>query len=617
MGAAQSSNVSQAVTNVSNFVSNSTTANTDQVSQVAEQVEINNCTIQLSGDFNVNSSSKLMETNNQIVSAKQDANLNNNIQQQMLQEATSKVGFLGIGYASASNSANEMVNSTTQITNDINASANQYSNIGESFTCDRSTIIADNLNIGFYSNSDFLSSQTLNNTQTATIVNSITQKVTQKATATVEGIAGLILALLLILAVIIYAIGKPLSTGSAKVAVGGGLAFALAGIISFMYIRNTSPFFSKPSNCINHSAIGMGTGADIPDCIEMSNKQIDLDSPPTKYIYAVIPGGASQSGGNLVQMAIAQISGQSKSGAGPNGGYRIDTMINLAAKIAKYQQYADLIGIPNIPNPLYDPGVVVPTGDSNNPYYGIPDLFIPNEGGQQGSSGSICTPGTASVGPVDKNTKISFIDCYANKDGLVPSPYGSFSYPANLWGSDGFTNVPFNGVANLNMDNMKPGSWLDYINLQGIYGPSASYKGYDEKTDRILFARFVLCDIIGNIDLHHWVSPNEIIKFISDKNVVTIGVAATQKTPDSEPVPNYPNDTYFYHPDSVDKWEDGLQGTGYIQGQVGVLNDRQYKFEKFMKKIGIWIIVGILVLTLGYMFYSHKQNKKEESKPNK
>ena len=173
MGAAESNNVSSAVTNVSNFVEQSTTANSDQVNEVKESVNLHNCTIKLRGDFNVNESAKLAVINNQIVQAHQNTNLNNNIQQQMLQQAVSKVGSLGIGYASASNAASEFVNNSNSIINAISGSASQYNSTNLSFDCDRSYIEANNLNINFNSSADFLSTQTLKNKQVNKIVNDV------------------------------------------------------------------------------------------------------------------------------------------------------------------------------------------------------------------------------------------------------------------------------------------------------------------------------------------------------------------------------------------------------------------------------------------------------------
>lgn len=578
MGASQSSNVATAVTNLSNFVSNSTDANDNQASNVVNRVNLENCTIKLSGDFNVSESANLFETNNQIVSSIQDANLNNNIQQQMLQQAQSKVGFLGIGYSSASNASHEMINATSQIVNDMNVSANQYSNVNQEFECDNSTIIADNINIGFYSNSDFLSSQTLNNSQTATVVNNVSQKVDQRATATVQGISMLMIGLLAILAVFIYAVQAPLSSGAGKVAVSVALVFVLVGLVSFMYIRQTSPFFAQPANCINNSAIGMGNDPNV-SCINMTNQELELIYPPTKYIYGLTPSNSSVSGGNLVQMAIAQISGQSKSDSGPNGGYRVDTYNNLANVISKYLPYANQLGIPNIPNPLYIPT----TSNAKTPYYAIPIEYMGGQGNN--GQGSLCTPGIAAVG--SNSDPSDFTSCIKSTNKSQGRPYNPTAFAQ--------TSDPSLAVANLNWSD-----WEDYILVQGKYPPTPGNN--QEKDKRILFARFVLADIIGNIDLHHWTEPYELVKFIRSDNTVVIDFAGDQNGN-----PKYPNDTYFYKPNSTQSWDDGMTGSGTIRGQVGVLNDRQYKFDSFMKRIGAWIILLIIIAIFGYMYYKHKK----------
>lgn len=574
MGSSQSKNVSKAVTNVSNYVSNSTTVNTNQVNNVESDVNINNCTISLLGNLNVRSSANLMQSNNQIASSLQDANLNNNIQQQMLQESTSKVGFLGIGFADASNSANSLVNATNKITNDVRQSANQYSNTSNTFTCNKSTIDAKNLNISFNSDSQFLSSQTLGNTQTARIVNNISQKIDQKSTAIVEGMGMFLLALLLILAVIIYAFGKFLDSGVAKIAVSIGLGFFLIIIITLMYLRSTPPLFSKKSECIKHSAIGLGN-QQIAECVNIEgNKQIYLELPPTKYIYPILPGESSTSGGNLVQMAIAQISGQSKSGAGANGGYRVDTYRNLESRIKKYSQYANLLGIENIPNPLK-----LPEPADSKSYYAIPEQYMPNLG--DSGNGSKCTPGTVSVGTLSDPSNFNICT-----DPNQPQnyPYGRPFNPSAFSKTDN----PYLGVANLNLE-----AWKNYLAI-------------DSDNTKALFARFVLCDIIGTIELHYYVKSNELVKFVDEDNKIKIGLPS-----------EYPEDSYFFRPDSsVNSWASEVSSPGYIEGYVGQLDDRQYRFNTFIQNIGIWLMLGLIILTFIYMFiYKDKDSIKKESTP--
>ena len=564
MGAARSSNVARAVSNVSNFVSNSTTANTSQANRLRETISFRDCTVSLSGDFNVNASSKLMQTNNQIVKALQDTALQNNIQQQMSQEATSKVGFFGIGYASASNNSNQIINATSQIINDMNTSANQYSDANQSFECNRSTINAKNLNIDFNSNASFLSSQTLNNPQTAKVVNNVSQSLQQKASATVEGMGLGLIFWILLFALIIYALGKPLDTAAGKLTVSFIVLFAFVGLLVWMYVRNIPPLFAEPIQCINHSAVGMGDA----DCVDMTANKIYLSSPPKRYIYSILPTQTSPSGGNLLQMAIARASGQSPSDQGANGGYRADTANNLTTLLARYEPFAYSLGIPNVPNPL-----TVPTR-SDGSYYAIPIQYIPGLGDT--GDGSRCTPGIASVGDnISTNTDIN--KCLST--GLNPRVLSS-------------TKVPSAAIANLNIQE-----WNTYLN---------------QATDdtRALFARFVLCDIIGGFDLNIWAMPGELIKFTDENNTETINSST-----DANGNINYPNDTYHYHPDGTADWKNGLSGTGYIEGQVGQLDTRMYRFGQFMKKIGISIIVALVFFAIGIMIYNHATHKPEQSVP--
>ena len=563
MGASQSSNVSEAVTNLTNFVSNSTSANTSQVIDVETNVKIKNCNIQLQGDLNARSTAKLRQTNTQIVNAQQDANLRNSIQQQALQQAQSKVGFLGIGYADAQNSSSELVNSSNTITNDMKASASQYSSVFNKFICDNSTIIADNMDIGFYSDSDFLSSQTINNTQTARVVNNISQKVDQSAKATVEGLGALLIGFLAIIAVIVYGLGKPLSSGSAKVAVVGICGFLTVGSVVYMFLQNTPPFFAKPQNCINGSAVGMGTGADTYECVDHKTQSIRIESPPPRYIYPVLPGESGLfgpgPGGNLLQMAVAQAAGVNKSGAGANAGYRVDTALNLQGRIRSYDSLASKLGIANVPNLLYVPL----SGKDDKPWYSIPEEFV--AGSASSGNLSLCTPGTAQVGTDGDST--DFSSCAKT----APSALGGWRYNPSAWkDSNLFTDNPAQGIANLNI-----GEWREYTS--------------DPKRDS--FARFVLCDIVGGIDLHIYMKPDELVKYIGDDNKVMVGRASEMD----------PANVYVFHPMG--------SGGGTLSGQVGYINTRQYKYSGFMKRVGVWLLVGILLVGILLVFSRSSPSK--------
>jgi hypothetical protein len=574
MGKAQSKNVSRAVTNVSNYVSNNTTANVKQANNVFNSTEIKDCNIELSGDFNVSNTSKLVQTNRQIASAMQDVNLQNNIQQQMLQQAQSNVGFLGVGYASANNSTNQLVNSTTQITNDVTASADQYSFTKNRFECNRSTIIADNINIGFDTTSDLLSSQTLKNNQTAAVINKVSQKVDQRATATVEGIGGFLIAMLAIVALIVYACTKPLSSGGMKVAMVIITLFVAALVVLKMYKDQQPPFFSPPANCIYNSAIGVGTEDDNIECNNFSNGKVYLETPPTKYIYGIYPGATSPQGGNLVQMVISYISGQNKNNAGINGGYRVDTYKTLQTRLNSYNRYLSKVGLSEsdaLPNPLN----VLTT---NGMYYKIPKEYIGNTSSKTDSSSS-CTPSI-----IQLDTTGAGADRIECKPGKRNPEY----YNVGALGPNPTTSDPTMGIANLNKDG-----WETYLNKSHV-----NYK------KRALFARFVLCDILGNFDLNIWASGDELVKFIDKNGNLVIDVAYSNGTI------KYPEETYFFNPFSdINNWVDGMTSSGQLEGSIGVLMTNEYKFQQFMRGTGIFIILVIVLIVGIYMYYS-KTNKK-------
>lgn len=583
MGSAHASNSASAVANVANFINNSTTANSAAVNIVEQHTDINNCKIKLSGDFNVHDSAVLVQKNNQIIAAKQDANVSNNIAQALLQQAQSTVGTLGIGFADANNSASEMVNDTNQIINAMTVGCGQYSSVDQSFTCQNSNITAKNLNIGFSSSSDFLSTQTLNNDQVANVVNDISQTIQQKATATVEGIAGMLIMILLGIAVIIYVAAKPLSSGGGKLAVGVSLCFVIVGILIVMYLRGNPPFFSSMNECINNSSVGMG---ETSSCINTQRKKIYLAHPPIKYIYGITPLDTSQPGSNLVQMVIAANSGQDIStGSGSNGGYRGDTYKALEQVLNQgtpggptdYNGFASKLGIPMIPNPLYLPS---PDGKT---YYKVPPEFSPVDPDKDNNS--ICTPATIQVG--DTTSPSSLKNC---PQIAAPSAFTTITNP----GVDDWPNI----VANLSIDE-----WSNYINMKGTYAKGIKgYKDNDEGMIRALFARFVLCDILNttSLDLHHYVTGMEYVKYRDSNNILQVGLAKDMN----------PNEIYLYHPYSFPgSWSSGIVGPGYIMGQVGVVNDSSYRFQNFMKKSGGWIMIAILFGIFAFMFYIWWKNK--------
>ena len=578
MGAAKSSNVADAVTNVANYVTQSTNANTTQVNTVSQNIDFRDCFVKVKNDFDIIEAATISVANNQIIQAKQDANLQNNIQQQMLQQATSKVGAIGIGYSDASNAATEMVNSTNSVVNTINAVATQNSYNTQSFTCDRSYIEANNLVIDFSSSGNFLSNQTVKNDQVAKIVNDVSQTVQQKATATVEGIFGLLIAILIVVAVIIYSVLKPLSSGGVKFIIMIATVLLLVGIMVKMYISSSPPFFAPTEQCISGSIWSCQDS----DCINTKpNSSLRLKNPPLRFMYGVTT--STKDLGNLLQMAIAakNPSSSSGSGGGDNGGYRMDTYNLLDTSLVNNQSYNIYInnngylGVPMVPNPLMNP---CPTDQSAGRYYAIPDQYKITTSTAPGSIYGLCTPGTI---PGVSNDVPQQISC------------NQIINPNNL----NLTNDPSQGIALLNIK-----AWNDYLNMVNptSIGPK------DSQVARLSFARFVLADIVGNIDLHIYMQTDtDPIRFIDENSNIIYSMPGY-----------YPDKCYKFVPDtdySINS-DKGITGPGKLVGNMGICNTKKYKIGQFMKKIGIYIFVFVSVGSFGYMFFP-KKNSGNEEKP--
>lgn len=587
MGAAQSSNVSESVADIANFVQQSTTANASQTNANYNKVNFENCNIDIGNDITIEEKQTLAEQNYQIVKAKQNANLMNNIQQQALQSAMSKVGTLGIGYADAQNSATQIINSTSQIIDDMVTSASQYGYSNNQFDCENSTIKAENFNLDLSSTNQYLSSQVLNQQQTAQIVNDVSQSIQQKASATVEGIAGLLIAICLVIAVVFYSISKPLSSGSGKVAVGIGLIVLLAIIFTGMYLRGAPPFFGDQQTCVNGSNLGRGSDLSV-NCTNQQDNSININNPPLRYVYPIF----AEKQANLLQMAISAAS-TGNGVAGDNGGYRGDILDSLNNQIQNILSVpAGIAGVANIPNPLVyyvDPTVKQPQ------YYIIPPQYQMSTSGQ----GGVCTPGIIQVG--DSNSP-----SFQNPSNASDCPSGDYGM-VNSSSLQSVSSIPSDTstiIANLNRDG-----WSDYFAITGAY-PSIGTS--DTTENRLLFARFALCTLLNqtsqSIDLNVYIDTNELVSYVGSDGTLITQVAGTQT---SNPL------VYQFSPlTTISQWDEGARLTsgGKLIGKVGVWDTKETKFQTFMRKIGGWIMIGIIVCVFMYMAYTEYKKKGSEEK---
>lgn len=571
MGAAQSNNVAEVVSNVSNFVSNTTSANTDQVRQVSQTVNWIDCNVE-ADKINVNYASEFVAKNIQIANAKNSTDLQNAVQQKMLQEATSKVGSLGIGYASANNAANQTANVSNSILNAMNVTAEQFSSTRQEFNCIGGSIKTHDLNINFNSSEDFFSSQTLDNQSVNKAVNDITQSIDQKASATVEGLGDFLIALAILIGVIGYVLFKPLDSGPAKIAVGTGLCVALGALVVWAYMSSLPPFFSEEDRCIKNSNTGLGKY----NCDFYKKDSIKLDSPPFRYSYPLTPDNNPTDKGNLLQFAISSTAIGNGKTPGDNGGYRMDTLITLANKIGdnKFVSLATKIGVPNIPNPLYNPADIWKTKDSK-PYYAIPAYFSVSAGIGGDPTAGCLTPATMRI---DGNaSKDSCPVCPRMISGgniqITPLPNPISVNPECEILST--TTDSRNGVANFNQDG-----WRDYLEGNGLT--------QEQKDKRSLFARFVLGEIIGaKYDQNVYLRDYEPVRIQNDNGDIQYTIAS-----------EVPDKVYKYKPVVLSSFSDGQIGGGTLEGEIGYCDSPKYHFNSWARKYGP--ILGIFLLIVAF-----------------
>lgn len=549
MGAATSSNAVKAVSDVTNSVTNATTANANQVSKMKNSDVFSNCNVILSGDLTIDQTATLSQVSKQIASASSNTSFNNLISQTILQEASSTVGSMGVGYANASNSASVFANSSNTISNDLSVSANQFGDTSNSFLCSNSTIIAKNIDINQSISSDFLSDQTLKQDNTSKIVNDISQSVTQKASAKVEGLAGFLIALAVLIGVIGYSSVKVAASPMILIPV---LLIVIVSVGTGMFLRKTPPFFSDPSIC-NPSNIGTCSES---ECGDLKQNNIKITEAPLRYIYPISQSGYNSQNGNLLDICVISI-GKELDQKPSNNGYTTKVMNAFDSQYKnKFEDLRKQCNADPIPSLLYNP-------EDTGGVYLIPDEYR-TDGGNPSSS--ICTP-----------KHIQFSELSNNPINGCPLVTGK-----NYLNSG---SADQEGIANLNIDE-----WNTYLQ-----NPKNSQ-----------FARFLLLYIINkNLDTSIYINENEIVGYVNSSGLRIYDIASNVPT----------NKKYKFLPiNPIDNFNDGISKGGLISGYFGVCQDNDYKLNKFMRHVGIWIMLGILILTILFIIFKYKQTKISKTK---
>jgi hypothetical protein len=560
MGAATSQNLSKSVSDVSNSISNSTFADQSQINQDYNELTLDNCKIIADDDININLIKESVQKSKQITQAQSDTNLDNNIQQKMLQEAQSTVGSMGIGFASATNNASMFSNISNQVKTSVGATSEQWSKGDNDFYCKDSILKGRNISISLSGKSSAFNDQVVDSISNTEVVNTVSQSIDQKAKAKVEGLAAFFVALAILIGAIGYTFAKPLSTGPFKIVLVVILGLILFTIGVFMYIKKTPPFFNDDNDCsLNQPLIG-GCEA---DCINYKTKTFTVKQPPLKYSMQLL--GGSQGSGLITDTNLCQVVISARKASEFNGGYTIATMSALNSKSNQlWTQIRDAINITSMDPP--PPLLINPHSDPENKAYQLPDTFRTDKIDATRDAGK-CTPRIAVY----------------NNDG----DDGPCSTSKSKLTEVNFTNSSETLIANFNKSE-----WETYLR--------------DLNESQVAIIRFFLWRLSGmEIDLSVYILDDEIVQY---KNIKT-NLTEMKKASDVK------DEGYIFKFETTSGYDmkNGLVSGGKLTGKLGTCNDNTYKFHKFMRNIGSWLILLLIIAV--FVFILKPRKTKTSKKP--
>lgn len=560
MGAAQSSNVANATTQITNYVQNSAEVDNSQVQNIEQNIRLGKgCEIIASGNINITSLATTIAKNQQLNQALNNTSINNQIQQKMLQTAASTVGSMGVGYADASNSASMYANASSTIVNTTKSVSSQVANIDQNFSCEGSYIKGKNINIGMSSNSQDISDQILKTQDVNDVVNQVSQSIEQKATAKVEGLAGFILALAVLVAALGYTVAKPLSSGSMKIVIVVIVLLAVGGLMAFMYLKKTPPFFTDDNVCNPHSNLGGNCSS---GCINQTKQTISIDGTPLRYSLA-LPGGQQGTGttSDLLGTAIAGVVNSLNNGNPVNNqGYNMDAKIQVGNKMANLVNSLKKSCPDAIPSDPLPELMVNPYGnDDSQKGYGIPVQYM------YGTGDGSCTPNSIQI-----------------KGSIAPSSFSKCPTAVSS-GTAGLNVVDILGAPEQVIANANDDAWKQYCTDSTI---SAT-----ELKKRQMFARFVLGRLSSpDMDMTVYTDSGEIISYLDDNANTVYSIASAD-----------PNNSYHFQPSgSAFSMLDSNSDGGKVVGIFGVCDDSTYKLHQFSLKAGIPLFT---IFALGIVMY--------------
>ncbi len=238
--------------------------------------------------------------------------LTNDIAQQMAQKAISTTGALGIGFAQATNAANQYVNSSTFISSSVTNSAQSMVNSQSSMSCIDSNWTNVDTTTTF--GSDYSANQALTNNSVQNAVTSISQSLTQEATATVQGLAAIIIVIIICITIALFALTGPIDQAAGNKVLMGSLLVGIPGIVIVCLWASQSGPFTTPTICNKNSSFTCGSDS----CIDIVNYSagtpgstpLTLQTAPLRYSLHLLGAdgsGSSPGYAGLLRMAIATV----------------------------------------------------------------------------------------------------------------------------------------------------------------------------------------------------------------------------------------------------------------------------------------------------------------------
>jgi hypothetical protein len=318
MGISYSSNVAKSVAEITNEVLQDTKTESNFVADNDISQSFSNCKVD---SLDIDSASKNTMLARQVVKALQNTNVSNQMSQKLVQKATAENADFGIGYASASNVASAMASSSTNISQTMYTAANQVVQTVQNFQCNDSYI--GRISIKNTSSNDFLTKQTVEQTQTSSIVNNITQDIDQKATAKNTAFIAWIV-ILVVLILLFVGGGLSLTKQLKNIGAAAGesdpnastkrrwttmAGLFMLSIILFIIVMavlaalKAPPFFNEPPyTTINESS--RKKGCDSQNRLQGKVVSVALKRPPLRYAFPIIGDGGDNSDVSLVVLAI-------------------------------------------------------------------------------------------------------------------------------------------------------------------------------------------------------------------------------------------------------------------------------------------------------------------------